>query len=142
MIYPAETLGATFARFALAPSSVDARISNSDVHVNRAGDDACTSSFVIFLETAELRTKSRQEIRMAFWQQNVGQIITSNGFPLLANAGSIGHAQMESNTEALYQGFDQRRKQQEALRADQQDDAELKALESALRNRPASHPKP
>jgi hypothetical protein len=36
---------------------------------------------VIFLETAELRAKSKQETPMAFWKQNVDQIITSNGFP-------------------------------------------------------------
>ena len=34
------------------------------------------------------------------------------------------------------QNFDQRRKQQEALQADQHDDAELKALENTLKKRP------
>lgn len=37
---------------------------------------------VIFLETAELRAKGKQEMRMAFWKQNVDQIITSNGLPM------------------------------------------------------------
>ena len=106
--------------------------------------DTLNRLVVIFLETAELRTKNRQEIRMAFWKQNVDQIISSNGFPLLAHAGAISHAQMESKTEALYQDFDQRRKQQDALQADQQDQqdqAELKALESTLKNRPTRQPK-
>jgi hypothetical protein len=106
--------------------------------------DTLNRLVVIFLETAELRTKSRQEIRMAFWRQNVDQILSSNGFPLLAHAGTISHAQMESKTEALYQEFqyfDQRRKQQEALQADQQDEVELKALENTLKNRPTSRPK-
>ena len=98
--------------------------------------DTLNRLVVIFLETAELRTKSRQEIRMAFWRQNVDQIIGSNGFPLLAHAGTISHAQMESKTEALYQDFDQRRKQQEALQDDQQDEAELKALENTIKRRP------
>ena len=91
---------------------------------------------VIFLETAELRTKSRQEIRMSFWRQNVDQIISSNGFPLLTHAGTISHAQMEASTHALYQDFDQRRKADEAMQADAQDDAELKALEATLKKRP------
>ena len=78
---------------------------------------------------------------MAFWRRNVDQIISSNGFPLLAHAGSISHAQMESKTETLYQDFDQRRKHQEALHADQQDETELKALENTLKNRPTSRPK-
>ncbi|WP_048441703.1 virulence RhuM family protein [Caenimonas sp. SL110] len=98
--------------------------------------DTLNRLVVIFLETAELRTKSRQEIRMSFWRQNVDQIIGSNGFPVLTHAGTISHAQMESRTHALYLDFDQRRKQQEATQADQQDEAELKALEDTLKHRP------
>ena len=61
--------------------------------------DTLNRLVVIFLETAELRAKSRQETRMAFWKQNVDQIITSNGFPLLTHAGSISHEQMEPSTQ-------------------------------------------
>jgi hypothetical protein len=50
--------------------------------------DTLNRLVVIFLETAELRAKSKQETPMAFWKQNVDQIITSNGFPLLSNAAS------------------------------------------------------
>jgi hypothetical protein len=98
--------------------------------------DTLNRLVVIFLETAELRAKGKQETRMAFWKQNVDQIITSNGFPLLAHAGSISHEQMESQTSALYVDYDQRRKQQEALVADQEDEAELKALENKIKKRP------
>ncbi|HEY8857593.1 MAG TPA: virulence RhuM family protein [Rugosibacter sp.] len=97
--------------------------------------DTLNRLVVIFLETAELRAKSRQETRMSFWKGNVDQIITSNGFPLLAHAGSISHEQMESKTNALYLDYDQRRKQQEAQEADQQDEAELKALENQIKRR-------
>jgi len=98
--------------------------------------DTLNRLVVIFLETAELRTKSRQEIRMSFWRQNVDQIIGSNGFPVLTHAGTVSHAQMESSTHALYLNFDRRRKQQEATQADQLDEAELKALEDSLKHRP------
>lgn len=91
---------------------------------------------VIFLETAELRAKSKQETRMAFWKENVDQIITSNGFPLLTHAGSISHERMEERTGELYLEFDQTRKKQEALQADQQDEADLKSLEAKLKRRP------
>ena len=95
---------------------------------------------VIFLETAELRTKSRQEIRMGFWKQNVDQIISSNGFPLLGHAGysagSVSHEHMERATSALYLDYDQRRKKQDATEADNQDEAELKALENKIKRRP------
>jgi hypothetical protein len=70
--------------------------------------DTLNRLVVIFLETAELRAKSKQETRMAFWKQNVDQIISSNGFPLLTHAGSISHEQMEERTGELYLKFDAR----------------------------------
>ncbi|MFW6253912.1 MAG: virulence RhuM family protein, partial [Chitinivibrionales bacterium] len=39
--------------------------------------DTLNRLVVIFLETAELRAKNRQETRMSFWKQNVDEIITS-----------------------------------------------------------------
>ena len=98
--------------------------------------DTLNRLVVIFLETAELRTKRREEIRMSFWRQNVDQIISSNGFPVLTNAGKVAHAQMERATSARYLDYDQRRKQDEARQADEQDEAELKALENTLKQRP------
>ena len=98
--------------------------------------DTLNRLVVIFLETAELRAKGKQETRMAFWKQNVDQIITSNGFPLLTHAGTISHQQMETRTGALYLTFDQARKRQEAIQADQQDESDLNALETKLKRRP------
>ena len=98
--------------------------------------DTLNRLVVIFLETAELRAKGKHETRMAFWKQNVDQIITSNGFPLLTQAGGISHAQMEARTGELYQQFDQDRKRQEAIAADQQDEADLQALETRIKRRP------
>lgn len=97
--------------------------------------DTLNRLVVIFLETAELRAKSKQETRMAFWKQNVDQIIASNGFALLTHAGSVSHEQMEARTGELYAEFDQRRKAAEARAADAQDEAELKALEAMLKQR-------
>lgn len=98
--------------------------------------DTLNRLVVIFLETAELRTKRREQIRMSFWRQNVEQIIGSNGFPVLTHAGKISQAQMEHSTNALYLDYDQRRKVREAQEADAHDEAELKALEDALKKRP------
>ena len=98
--------------------------------------DTLNRLVVIFLETAELRAKSRIETRMAFWQQRVGEIISSNGFPLLQDAGAISHAQMEQLTNQRYSEFDQRRKAEEAIAADLADEAELKTLENKLKHRP------
>jgi hypothetical protein len=109
-------------------------------YLNEDEIDTLNRLVVIFLETAELRAKSKQETRMSFWKSNVDQIITSNGFPLLGltenPAGSISHAQMENKTNALYLDYEQRRKRQEALAADQDDEADLKALENQIKQRP------
>jgi hypothetical protein len=43
---------------------------------------------------------------------------------------------MESKTSTLYLDYDQRRKKQEALEADRQDEADLKALENKIKRRP------
>lgn len=98
--------------------------------------DTLNRLVVIFLETAELRTKNRQAIPMRFWQENVEQIIASNGFQLLANAGTISQKQMEQRTSVLYLEFDQQRREHEARLADQADEAELKALEAKIKRRP------
>ena len=98
--------------------------------------DTLNRLVVIFLETAELRAKRQTVTSMGFWRENVGQIILSNGFPLLSGAGTVSHARMEQKLEPLYLDFDQRRKADEARVADAQDEAELKVLESAIKNRP------
>jgi len=100
--------------------------------------DTLNRLVTIFLETAELRAKSRKETRMGFWRENVDQIITSNGFPLLENAGKISHARMEERTSELYLEYDQRRKEQAARAADLDDEAELKSLEAKLKRRAGS----
>jgi hypothetical protein len=97
--------------------------------------DTLNRLVVIFLETAELRAKNRQETRMSFWKQNVDQIITSNGFPLLSHAGAVRREQMKDHTSSLYLEYDQQRKIEEAKEADRQDDAELKALETTIKKR-------
>jgi hypothetical protein len=98
--------------------------------------DTLNRLVVIFLETAELRAKSKQDTRMSFWKENVDRIITSNGFPLLTHAGDVSNEQMEARTSELYVQFDQDRRRQEALQADQEDEAELRALETKLTRRP------
>jgi hypothetical protein len=99
--------------------------------------DTLNRLVVIFLETAELRAKRQSLTPMAFWKENVGQIITANSFPLLSGAGSISHARMEQNVGMLFKDYDQRRKNQEAQAADAQDEADLKALEQKIKHHTA-----
>ena len=98
--------------------------------------DTLNRLVVIFLETAELRAKRQAITSMNFWRENVGQIVVSNGFPLLSGAGSVSHARMAQKLDPLYLDFDQRRKTDEARAADTQDEADLKALENTIKNRP------
>ena len=97
--------------------------------------DTLNRLVVIFLETAELRAKRQTITSMDFWRENVGQIIASNDFPLLAGAGSVSHARMEQQIAPLFLDYDQRRKAKEVRAADEQDEAELKALESRIKHR-------
>ena len=98
--------------------------------------DTLNRLVVIFLETAELRAKRQSITSMNFWRENVGQIVVSNGFPLLSGAGAVSHARMEKKLGPLYLDFDQRRKAEDARAADAQDEVDLKALESTIKNRP------
>lgn len=104
-------------------------------YLNEDEIDTLNRLVVIFLETAELRAKRQTITSMAFWRENIGQIITANGFPLLAGAGSVSHARMEQQISPLFLDYDQRRKAEEARTADEQDDAELKALEDKIKHR-------
>jgi hypothetical protein len=100
--------------------------------------DTLNRLVVIFLETAELRTKRRQDIPMRFWMENVGEIIRSNGFPLLDGPGSVSRLQMETQATERYLAFDEQRRQQEARAADADDAAALAALEDKIKRRPKS----
>jgi hypothetical protein len=104
-------------------------------YLNEDEIDTLNRLVVIFLETAELRAKRQTITSMTFWRENIGQIITANGFPLLAGAGSVSHARMEQQIAPLFMDYDQRRKTLEAQAADAQDDAELKALEDRIKHR-------
>ena len=90
---------------------------------------------VVFLETAELRAKRQVVTTMIFWCENIAQIITDNGFPLLEGAGSVSHARMEQRIASLFLDYEHRRKFEKARAADAQDEAELQALENRLKNR-------
>ncbi len=97
--------------------------------------DTLNRLVVIFLETAELRAKRQTVTSMAFWRENVVQILAANGFPLLEGAGSVSHARMEQQITPLFLDYEQRRTSGEAQAADAQDEAELKALENRIKDR-------
>lgn len=89
---------------------------------------------IVFLETAELRAKNRQDITMTFWKENIDKIILLNDKAILQGKGKVSHPQMEKKVDALFASFDAKRKVEEAKQADAQDLEELKALESKIKN--------
>ena len=100
--------------------------------------DTLNRLVTIFLETAELRAKRQVVTSMAFWQENMGQITTANGFALLGGAGLVSRISMEQQVHAQFLKFDQRRKTLQAQAADAQDEAdlnELRALEKQIKHR-------
>ncbi len=97
--------------------------------------DSLNRFVVVFLETAELRAKNRQDITMNFWQVNIDKIIALNDKSLLTHKGSISNEQMEKMVSELYEKFDVRRKKEDAKWEDEQDLKELKALEGKIKSK-------
>ena len=87
----------------------------------------------VFLETAELRAKNRQDIMMAFWKENIDKIILLNDKTILQTKGKISHPQMELTVDAIFESFDVKRKVTDAKEADKEDLEELKVLESIIK---------
>ena len=102
-------------------------------YLNEDEIDTLNRLVVIFLETAELRAKNRNDITIAFWQENVDKILAFNDQPLLTGKGKISHKQMESKVREIYQLFDQKRKSFDAQQADADDLQALKQLEQEIK---------
>ena len=89
----------------------------------------------LFLESAEIRVKERLDLTINYWRQNVDHLLEFQNKDVLRNAGNISNKEMEAHVLAVYEQFDQRRKQADAQLADQMDDEELKQLEQQIVNR-------
>lgn len=98
--------------------------------------DTLNRLVVIFLETAELRAKNRQDLNLDFWRDNVDKLLAFNDKPLLQNSGSISHDLMEQKVREQYARFDQKRKTAEARQADLADLKTLQQLENQLKKKP------
>lgn len=92
--------------------------------------DTLNRLVVIFLETAELRVKERKDIKIEFWKENVDKILLLNDKKVLSNAGIISSSQMEEMVSKVYDEFNQKRKEFEALQADKED---IELLENKIK---------
>lgn len=89
----------------------------------------------LFLEFAELRALQRKQMRMEDWRRYVNTFIEFNESPLLSGKGRISHERMVSITHERYEQFDAARRGIEARAADEEDLAELEAIEKSTRLR-------
>lgn len=97
--------------------------------------DSLNRFVMVFLETAELRAKNRQDVRMDFWRENIDRIIEFNDKEVLKGYGNISHQQMEVMVEKVYETFDTERKRLEAIEADEEDLKELQQIEEKVKSR-------
>ena len=97
-------------------------------YLNADEMDTLNRLVVIFLETAELRAKNREDIKMSFWKENIDKILEFNEQRILTNTGKISNAAMEEKIKEIYILFDENRKKYDAQNADYQDDIELDDL--------------
>jgi hypothetical protein len=69
----------------------------------------------MFLDTADLRAKRRQEIRLAEWEPILDTFLASNELPVLRNAGSVSAKDAEQIAHDRYAVFDAQRKEAERV---------------------------
>ncbi|VDH05116.1 virulence RhuM family protein [Bergeyella zoohelcum] len=97
--------------------------------------DTLNRLVVVFLESAELRAKNRQDITMDFWRDNVDKIIEFNDKKLLKGKGKVSKAQMEKIASEVYEDFNQRRKIADAEQADREDLEQIELLEKQIKSK-------
>ena len=104
-------------------------------YLNEDEIDTLNRLVVIFLESAELRAKNRMDITMDFWRQNVDKILDFHDKKILNHTGSIGKLEMEKIVKEIYTDFDKKRKEYNAIQADNEDIKELKQLEENIKKK-------
>jgi len=95
--------------------------------------DTLNRLVTIFLEDAELRVKERKDLTIKYWKESVDDLLKYRKKKVLSGKGSISNQQAEDKAREEYGTFDARRKQFEALQADQDDIKELEELSSTKR---------
>lgn len=99
-------------------------------YLNEDELDTLNRLVVIFLDTAELRAKNRQDITMNFWKDNVDKVLELNDKKVLNHLGSISKEDMKKKVKKIYHQFDTKRKIDEAKK---EDEVELKEIEKLLK---------
>jgi hypothetical protein len=97
--------------------------------------DSLNRLVTIFLESAEFRVKNHEDLKLAYWKQNVDKLIIDHNVPLLKGKGQISRQQMLEQVDDIYNDFDDRRKKYEAMETDRAEMLELEQLEHKLKRK-------
>ena len=88
----------------------------------------------LFLESAEIRVKKRQDLTLDFWRDNVKSLLAYQGMDILEGNGRVSNQEMEDYVRGIYADFDSRRKSCEALLADEEDMKMLEDIEKEIKS--------
>lgn len=90
----------------------------------------------MFLDTADLRARRRQIMRLADWEGVLDNFLSSNELPLLRNAGTVSAKQAEAIAHERYTAFDIKRKEAERFAAERIDEIdELKRIADSAKGK-------
>ncbi len=86
----------------------------------------------MYLDYAEDQAKRRKTVSMAEWADKLDAFLTFNERDLLTHAGKVQMKLAQKLASTRYDDFDAKRKQAEAIAADEADIAELEAIAKTL----------
>lgn len=75
------------------------------------------------------------DITMDFWRENIDKILDFYEKKILTHAGSISKIAMENKVKEIYSNFDKKRKEYNALKADNDEMKELKQIEQNIKQK-------
>lgn len=101
--------------------------------------DTLNRLVTIFLETAELRVKERNDLTIGYWKKTVDSLLAFHGKEVLKGNGPVTNREMEQQVHAVYEDFNARRKAYEARLADGEELKLLDDLENWARQNDPSH---
>lgn len=104
-------------------------------YLNNSEIDMLNRLTALFLDSAELRVQDYKELTLDYWLNSTDDLLRFQGKEILQSAGTVSKKAKDLFVEKHYALFDKRRKEQQAIEADLQDEQELKAIEQQLKNR-------
>jgi hypothetical protein len=103
-------------------------------YLNSDEIDSLNRLTVLFLDSAEMRVKERKDLTLDYWRTNVNRLLEFQGKDVLQSKGRISNAEMEKIAKQRYDEFNNRRKIEDAQKADKDDLEELNNLLNDIKN--------